>query len=103
MVGAILHASVSGLAALGADELEPTRLAHRIATMTTFVDTSRMVGLNLYLTFNDAVLGRLLMAAAQPEQARNRLDTGLRLAKDTGMCFYDAEFAAAARPHSHRP
>ena len=60
-----------------------------------------MVGLNL--TFNDAVLGRLLMAAAQPEQARNRLDTGLRLAKDTGMCFYDAEFAAAARPHSHRP
>ena len=57
VIGAILQASVSGLAALGAEELEPTRLAHRITTMTTFVDTSRMVGLNLYLTFNDPCSG----------------------------------------------
>ena len=32
VIGAILQASVSGLAALGAEELEPTRLAHRIAS-----------------------------------------------------------------------
>jgi hypothetical protein len=37
------------------------------------------------------VLGRLLIAAGQPEEARTRLDTGLQLAQDTGMCFYDAE------------
>jgi hypothetical protein len=46
---------------------------------------------NIYTTVFDAVLGRLLIAAGQPEAARERLDTGLSLAQDTGMCFYDAE------------
>ena len=31
------------------------------------------------------------MAAGQPEQARRQLDTGLQLAHDTGMHYYDAE------------
>ena len=59
-----------------------------------------MVGLNLYLTFYDAVLGRLLIAAGQPEQARARLDTALQLARDTGMRFYDAELLRL-RAHTH--
>jgi hypothetical protein len=46
---------------------------------------------NIYTTIFDVVLGRLLIAAGQPEAARERLDTGLSLAQDTGMCFYDAE------------
>lgn len=45
----------------------------------------------MYLTFFDSVLGRLLTAASQPQVARERLDTGLQLAQDTGMRFYDAE------------
>jgi tetratricopeptide (TPR) repeat protein len=89
--GAALQGTVSALAALGAEDRDPTALSTHIAALTSFVDTLRAVGMNLYLTFYDAVLARLLTAAGQPEQARARLDTALTLAKDTGMCFYDAE------------
>ena len=68
--------------------------------MTTLLDTWRTVGLNIYVTFFDGVLGRLLTAAGQPEQARARLDTALELARDTGMCFYDAELLRL-RAHTH--
>ena len=47
--------------------------------------------MNIYTTIHDGVLGRLLIAAGQLEAARGRLDIGLALARDTGMCFYDAE------------
>ena len=60
----------------------------------------RTFGLNIYITFFDGVLGRLLIAAGQPEQARDRLDTALQLAHDTGMCFYDAELLRL-RAHTH--
>jgi tetratricopeptide (TPR) repeat protein len=91
LAGATWQATVSALAALGADDLDPTKLAAHIATLTTFVDTWRTVGMNIYRTIFEGVLGRLLIAAGQPEAARNRLDSGLQLAQDTGMCFYDAE------------
>jgi hypothetical protein len=55
------------------------------------VDGSRMMHLNSYLTFHDAVIGRLLIAAGQPEQARERLDMALAHAEETGMHFHDAE------------
>ena len=96
----IQQAAVSALAALGAGDRDPPALSAHIATMTSFVDTLRTVGLNLYPTFFDAVLGRLLTAAGQPEQARTRLDTALALARDTGMCFYDAELLRL-RAHTH--
>ncbi|HEY2503265.1 MAG TPA: hypothetical protein VGI68_18115 [Mycobacterium sp.] len=55
---------------------------------------------NIYTTIFDVVLGRLLIAAGQPETARERLDIGLSLARDTGMCFYDAELLRLrARTH----
>ena len=47
--------------------------------------------LNVYLTFHDAVIGRLLIAAGQPDQARERLEMSLSLAEETGMHFHDAE------------
>ena len=101
LAGATQQASVGGLAALGADDLDPTALSAHIATMTTLLDTVRMFELNLYVTFYDAVLARLLAATGQPEQARARLDTGLALARDTGMCFYDAELLRLrARTHT---
>jgi class 3 adenylate cyclase/tetratricopeptide (TPR) repeat protein len=89
--GATWQAAVGGLAALGDDDLDPSDLAAHIATITAFLDTLRTIGVNIYTTVFDAVLGRLLIAAGQPEAARERLDTGLSLARDTGMCFYDAE------------
>ena len=87
LYGATYQSTIGGLAALGADDLDPTTLAAHIATMTTLLDTLRTFGLNIYITMFDAVLGRLLTAADQPEQARHRLDTGLAAGQDTGMHF----------------
>ena len=100
LAGATQQASVSTLAALGADDLDPSALSAHIATLTTFLDIWRTAGLNAYRTFYDAVLGRLLIAAGQPEHARARLDTALQLAQDTGMHFYDAELLRL-RAHTH--
>jgi class 3 adenylate cyclase len=91
LVGAHWQAVVGALAALDAGDLEPTDLEVQIATITTFLDTLRTIEVNIYTTIHDGILGRLLIAAGQPEAARERLGIGLALAQDTGMCFYDAE------------
>jgi hypothetical protein len=91
VAGGTWQAAVGGLAALGDDDLDRSDLGAHIATITAFLDTLRTIGVNIYTTVFDAVLGRLLIAAGQPEAARERLDTGLSLAQDTGMRFYDAE------------
>jgi class 3 adenylate cyclase/tetratricopeptide (TPR) repeat protein len=88
--GTAQQATLSALTAL-ADGPESAALAHHIATMTALLDTLRTRGVNLYRSYFDGVLGRLLLAAGQPEAARKCLDTALALAQDTGMCFYDAE------------
>jgi hypothetical protein len=59
--------------------------------MTNLLDLFRTFQANLFRTALDAFLGRMLIAAGQPETARERLDIGLALAGDTGMHFYDAE------------
>ena len=79
---------------------DPTTLAAHIATLTTLLDTLRTLEVNIYRTFYDGVVGRLLIAAGQPEQARARLNTALHLAQDTGMHFYDAELLRL-RAHTH--
>ena len=89
-VGRTEHATVKALAALdtGADAATLTARAENLARQ---VDGSRLLHLNSYLTFHDAVVGRLLIAAGQPEKARKRLDMALRHAQETGMRFHDAE------------
>ncbi|HUH68970.1 MAG TPA: hypothetical protein VLZ05_08830 [Mycobacterium sp.] len=98
--GGAHQATVGAVAALGAEELNPTAVSNHIATMTTLVDVLRKAGLNAYITFFDSVLARLLITAGQPNQARTRLDTALQLARDTGMHFYDAELLRL-RAHTH--
>ncbi len=68
--------------------------------MTTLLDTLRTVELNLYRTFYDSVLRRLLTAAGQPEQARARRDSALQLANDTGMHFDAALHRLRAHTHT---
>jgi class 3 adenylate cyclase/tetratricopeptide (TPR) repeat protein len=89
-VGKAENATVKALAALsaGADAAALTAQAEGLAQR---VDGSRLMHLNIYLTFHDAIIGRLLIAAGQPEKARERLEMALRHADDTGMHFYDAE------------
>ncbi|AKS31386.1 ATP-binding protein [Mycolicibacterium goodii] len=90
MVSSTEYATVKALMALrdGADadalQVHADRLIRR-------VDGSRMMSLNVYLTFHDAVIGRLLTAAGLPGRARERLDLALQHAQETGMHFHDAE------------
>jgi class 3 adenylate cyclase/tetratricopeptide (TPR) repeat protein len=89
-VGRTEHATVKALSALsaGADAATLTARAENVARQ---VDGSRLMHLNMFLTFHDAVIGRLLIAAGQPERARQRLEMALRHAEETGMHFHDAE------------
>jgi class 3 adenylate cyclase/tetratricopeptide (TPR) repeat protein len=89
-VGRTEHATVKALAALtaGADAATLTGQAEKLARQ---VDGSRFIHLNSYLTFHDAIIGRLLIAAGEPEKARERLEMALRHAEETGMRFQDAE------------
>jgi class 3 adenylate cyclase/tetratricopeptide (TPR) repeat protein len=100
LVGATWQAAVDGLAALDGEHVDPTTLGAHIATITMRLETLRTLGVYMYTTVFDAFLGRLLTAAGQPEVARKRLDTGLQLAQDTGMHFYDAELLRL-RAHTH--
>jgi tetratricopeptide (TPR) repeat protein len=89
-VGRTEHNTVKALTALnaGADAATLLAAADKIAL---HVDSSRLMHLNIYLTFKDAIIGRLLSAAGEPEKARERLQMALRHAQETGMHFYDAE------------
>ena len=105
-VGSTEHLTVKAVAALtaGADAATLTAGAHNIAAR---VDASRFMGLNVYLTFHDAVIARLLIAAGDPDQARDRLDMSLRHAEETGMHFEDAELLRLrahtfSEPHQRR-
>jgi class 3 adenylate cyclase/tetratricopeptide (TPR) repeat protein len=89
-VGATEHATVKALAALDAGA-DATTLMARAAKIALRVDGSRLLHLNNYLTFKDAIIGRLLIAAGQPDKARERLEMALGHAEETGMHFYDAE------------
>jgi class 3 adenylate cyclase len=89
-VGRTEHATVKALAALDAGA-DAATLATRAENLARHVDGSRLIHLNSYLTFHDAVIGRVLIAASQPERARQRLEMALRHADETGMHFYDAE------------
>jgi hypothetical protein len=84
------NATVKALAALHA-EADAATLTTRAEKLARWVDGSRHMHLNMFLTFHDATVGRLLIAAGRPEQARHRLDMALGHAEETGMHFYDAE------------
>jgi class 3 adenylate cyclase/tetratricopeptide (TPR) repeat protein len=91
LVGVTWQAAVRALAALDTGSLDQTDLTAHIATFTTCLDSLRTIEVNIYTTVFDSVLARLLLAAGQPEVARECLDIGLALAQDNGMCFYDAQ------------
>jgi class 3 adenylate cyclase/tetratricopeptide (TPR) repeat protein len=100
LIGVTWHAAVSALTAHGTDDADPTALDAHIATFAASLNALRNMEVNIFTTMLDGILGRLLVEAGEPEQARERLDIGLTLAHDTGMCFYDAELLRL-RAHTH--
>ena len=91
MIAAAQQATVDAMSSLANGAVDPTTVQSHIATMTMFVDAWRALEVKSLITFYDAVVARLLIAAGQLAEARQRVDTALDLAKDTGMSFYDAE------------
>ncbi len=90
LVGVAQHATIKALAALSASADADTLVA-KAEKIASFVDASRLMHLNVYLTFHDSVIGRLLIAAGRLDKARERLEMSLQHAKETGMHFHDAE------------
>jgi class 3 adenylate cyclase len=91
LTGAAQYSTVGALITLADNAADAAALVPHIATLTSFVDTWRAVGVIALITFYDALLARLLIANGQLEEARSRLQTGLDLARQTTMHFYDAE------------
>lgn len=90
-VAAIQRATVGALSALAGGECDPDALRPHIDVMTMFVQGWRQAEAKLFVTFYDGVLARLLTAAGRSHEARERLDTALQLAHETGVNFYRAE------------
>ncbi|KUI36599.1 cyclase [Mycobacterium sp. IS-1496] len=102
-VGATWLSAVDALAALDDERCDPNVLAAHGAALATHLDNLRSLGVSMYTTIFDAVIGRLLIAAGEPESARDRLQAGLELARDTGMRFYDAELLRLRALTQHTP
>jgi class 3 adenylate cyclase len=101
MFGASEQCLVDACDMLAAPDVEPAELSAQIEAIAGFIEFWRSVGLYAYQTQYDCVLGRLLTAAGQPDEARARIDTALQIAQHTGMHFYDAELRRArARTHT---
>ncbi|MEM6105154.1 adenylate/guanylate cyclase domain-containing protein [Mycobacterium sp. 050272] len=90
LVGRTEHAAVKALIALRENE-DAATLGARAEKLARWIDGSRHMHLNMFLTFHDAIVGRLLIAAGRPDLARKRLEMALQHAEVTGMHFYDGE------------
>jgi tetratricopeptide (TPR) repeat protein len=98
--GAAQQATVDAFGSIGADDTDPNVLSAHVGSVIAMVGALRAAELTICITLFDGALGQLLTAADQRDQARAHLDTALALARDTGMCFYDAELLRL-RAHTH--
>ena len=62
---------------LASTDRDPDAVSAHIATMTKIQDTWRRIGVEANRPINDAVVGRLLIAADRLDQARDWLDAAL--------------------------
>jgi len=99
LMGATQQAAIAALRLLDADG-ESAALSEQADAVMALVDVWRSTEMNLYITFVDGIVGRLLTAVGEPDRARERLDAGLAFARDSGMQFYDAELLRL-RAHTH--
>jgi len=98
--GAAQQATVNALASIGARDTDPDVVSARVEQMTAMVNAVRAAGLTIYIALFDGAVGQVLTATGQLDRARTQLDTGLEMARDTGMSFYDAELLRL-RAHTH--
>jgi class 3 adenylate cyclase/tetratricopeptide (TPR) repeat protein len=94
------NAMVDARADVAARSPDPAALPAHIEALTQVIEVWQALGASTYRPFYWCVLGQLLTAAEQPDQARTRLDGALQFTADTGVHFYDAELLRA-RAHTH--
>jgi tetratricopeptide (TPR) repeat protein len=88
---------------LHSGDVDPDVLATQIQQLTQATDLWRALGLYAYQTQYDCLIGQLLIAIGRTDEARERIDTALRIADDTEMHFFDAELMRArAQTHTDR-
>jgi class 3 adenylate cyclase len=90
IVGAAQRATAAALSAL-ADQAGPAELQPHIELLTAFVAAWREHRVIALITFYDAILARLQIAAGLRDEAAKRLQIALDMSDQTGMHFYDAE------------
>ena len=90
VVGAAQGATVNALSEM-ADSADPAVLQQHIHMLAAIVHAWRESGVIALITFYDAALIRLMIAAGALEEARQHTEFALELADRTGMHFYDAE------------
>jgi hypothetical protein len=91
LIGTTQQAAVSALASLDSDWADGPDLSASLGVVSQSLDTWRAAGFIAFRPMYDGVLGRLLVAAGQLDEARGRLDVALQLAEETGLHYYDAE------------
>jgi class 3 adenylate cyclase/tetratricopeptide (TPR) repeat protein len=90
-VGVSEQCAIRARALLASADRDPDAVSAHIATMTKIQDTWHRIGTEANRPINDALIGRLLIAAGRHNQARNWLDTALGITAEKGHQFYDAE------------
>jgi class 3 adenylate cyclase/tetratricopeptide (TPR) repeat protein len=93
------YAMVDARADVAGQSRDPGALPAHIEALTQVIEVWQALGASTYRPFYWCVLGQLLTAADQPDQARTRLDGALQFTADTGVYFYDVELLRA-RAHT---
>lgn len=91
LFAATQRAAVSAVAALADPDSPLETLVAHLDALTGLLATWRGMGMNVFTTFYDVIVARLLQASGRLQDARAHLDAALQFAADTGMSFYDAE------------
>jgi tetratricopeptide (TPR) repeat protein len=91
LAGTAQSVTAGAVSALETKGVDAAQLQTHITALNTYVDVWRAFGVISLITFYDAVIARLLIAAGDPAEARDRVDAALALAAETGMRFHDAE------------
>lgn len=91
LVAGTQQSTIAAMKVLGADSPGSSELTAHLATLADLTDTLLKLGLAIYATSFAAHLGRLMIAAGKPAEARERLNAALNLAETTDMHLYDAE------------
>jgi hypothetical protein len=90
-IGMSEQRAVDARIVLASTDRDPAAVSAHIATMTKIQDTWHRIGTEANRPINDAVVGRLLSAAGQHNQACDWLDAALGITAEKGHQFYDAE------------